>query len=91
MVQVYKGKDGNGPKVAVAALSLAIHKNECFGLLGPNGAGKTTTIKVPCPAVPCQMISSLISQLTAAFPAPSGVRVPIQTRLNGLSTAWLNA
>ena len=46
ILQVYKGKDGNGPKVAVAGLSLAIHKKECFGLLGPNGAGKTTTIKV---------------------------------------------
>ena len=45
-VQVYKGKDGNGLKVAVAALSLAIHNKECFGLLGPNGAGKTTTLKV---------------------------------------------
>lgn len=46
LVQVYKGKDGNSAKVAVAGLSLAIHKHECFGLLGPNGAGKTTTIKV---------------------------------------------
>ena len=45
-MQVYKGKDGNGPKVAVAGLSLGIHRQECFGLLGPNGAGKTTTIKV---------------------------------------------
>lgn len=52
LLQVYKGKDGNGPKVAVAGLSLAINRQECFGLLGPNGAGKTTTIKVfalhPC-------------------------------------------
>ena len=46
MVQVYRGKDGNSPKVAVAGLSLAINRQECFGLLGPNGAGKTTTIKV---------------------------------------------
>ena len=45
-MQVYKGKDGNGPKVAVAGLSLAINRQECFGLLGPNGAGKTTTIRV---------------------------------------------
>lgn len=45
-MQVYKGKDGNGPKIAVAGLSLAINRQECFGLLGPNGAGKTTTIRV---------------------------------------------
>ena len=45
-MQVYKGNDGNGPKVAVAGLSLAINRQECFGLLGPNGAGKTTTIRV---------------------------------------------
>ncbi|DBA85809.1 TPA: hypothetical protein ACH3X1_005361 [Trebouxia sp. C0004] len=44
--KVYKGKDGNGPKVAVAGLSLVINSKECFGLLGPNGAGKTTTIKM---------------------------------------------
>ena len=48
-MQVYKGKDGNGPKVAVAGLSLAINRQECFGLLGPNGAGKTTTIRVSSP------------------------------------------
>ena len=45
-MQVYKGKDGKGPKVAVGGLSLAINRQECFGLLGPNGAGKTTTIRV---------------------------------------------
>ena len=44
--KVYRGKDGNKAKVAVAGLSLGINKQECFGLLGPNGAGKTTTIKV---------------------------------------------
>ncbi|DBA88861.1 TPA: hypothetical protein ACH3X2_000106 [Trebouxia sp. C0005] len=44
--KVYKGKDGNGPKIAVAGLSLAINRQECFGLLGPNGAGKTTTIRM---------------------------------------------
>lgn len=45
-LQVYKGKDGNSARAAVAGLSLAIHRHECFGLLGPNGAGKTTTVKV---------------------------------------------
>lgn len=44
--KVYPGKDGNAPKVAVAGLSLAIRRSECFGLLGPNGAGKTTTIRM---------------------------------------------
>ena len=33
-------------QVAVADLSLAIPRCECFGLLGPNGAGKTTTIRM---------------------------------------------
>ena len=32
-------------QVAVADLSLAVPRCECFGLLGPNGAGKTTTIR----------------------------------------------
>jgi ABC-type multidrug transport system ATPase subunit len=32
--------------VAVADLSLAIPRYECFGLLGPNGAGKTTTLRM---------------------------------------------
>lgn len=45
-LQVYKGKDGNSARAAVAGLSLAINQHECFGLLGPNGAGKTTTVKV---------------------------------------------
>jgi ABC-type Na+ transport system ATPase subunit NatA len=33
-------------QVAVAGLSLAIPRYECFGLLGPNGAGKTTTLRM---------------------------------------------
>jgi ABC-2 type transport system ATP-binding protein len=35
-----------GDVVAVAGLSLDVHRGECFGLLGPNGAGKTTTIEI---------------------------------------------
>lgn len=35
-----------GDVVAVAGLSLHVHRGECFGLLGPNGAGKTTTIEI---------------------------------------------
>jgi len=35
-----------GSVVAVADLSLAVRRGECFGLLGPNGAGKTTSIEV---------------------------------------------
>jgi hypothetical protein len=37
--KVYPGRDGEPPKAAVADLSLAISRGECFGLLGPNGAG----------------------------------------------------
>ena len=33
-------------QVAVADLSLAIPRSQCFGLLGPNGAGKTTAIRI---------------------------------------------
>jgi len=35
-----------GPKVAVAALDLAVERGEVFGFLGPNGAGKTTSVKM---------------------------------------------
>jgi ABC-2 type transport system ATP-binding protein len=35
-----------GSVVAVADVTLTVHRGECFGLLGPNGAGKTTTIEI---------------------------------------------
>jgi ABC-2 type transport system ATP-binding protein len=35
-----------GSVVAVADVTLMVHRGECFGLLGPNGAGKTTTIEI---------------------------------------------
>ncbi|KAL4858934.1 ABC transporter A family member 5 [Chlorella vulgaris] len=44
--KVFPSADGNAEKIAVADLSLAIKRCECFGLLGPNGAGKTTTIRM---------------------------------------------
>ncbi|CAI5466132.1 unnamed protein product [Closterium sp. Yama58-4] len=44
MRKVYPGRDGNPPKLAVRAMSLALARGECFGMLGPNGAGKTTCI-----------------------------------------------
>ncbi len=34
-----------GDREAVAGISFALKKGECFGLLGPNGAGKTTTLR----------------------------------------------
>jgi len=37
---------GQGPKVAVRNLSLAVQPGTVFGFLGPNGAGKTTTMNV---------------------------------------------
>ncbi|MDO9602405.1 MAG: ATP-binding cassette domain-containing protein, partial [Rhodocyclaceae bacterium] len=40
--QLCKAYDG---KPAVAGLSFALERGECFGLLGPNGAGKTTTLR----------------------------------------------
>lgn len=39
LVKTYEGK------AAVAGLSFALRRGECFGLLGPNGAGKTTTLR----------------------------------------------
>ena len=42
-----------GSRVAVAEVSFAVRRGECFGFLGPNGAGKTTTIKmITCVATP---------------------------------------
>jgi len=35
-----------GRKLAVADLSLSVHRGEVFGFLGPNGAGKTTSLKM---------------------------------------------
>ena len=37
-----------GPLVAVAGLTMTIHRGEVFGFLGPNGSGKTTTIRMLC-------------------------------------------
>lgn len=69
-MQVYKGKDGNGPKVAVAGLSLAINRQECFGLLGPNGAGKTTTIRVSHPLLTSrQRVPYLVDKTFGKFAA----------------------
>ena len=35
-----------GAKMAVDAVSFAVHRGEVVGLLGPNGAGKTTTLNM---------------------------------------------
>src|SRR5437867_3694582 len=40
------GWPGLPPVIALAGLSLSVHKGEIYGFLGPNGAGKTTTLKV---------------------------------------------
>ena len=37
---------GQGVKVALCGLDLAVYPGEVFGFLGPNGAGKTTTMNV---------------------------------------------
>lgn len=37
---------GQGIKVALKGLNLAVYPGETFGFLGPNGAGKTTTMNV---------------------------------------------
>ena len=35
-----------GRRVAVRALTFAVHRGECLALFGPNGAGKTTLLRV---------------------------------------------
>jgi ABC-2 type transport system ATP-binding protein len=43
----YRSREfGQGAKIAVNGLDLAIQQGEVFGFLGPNGAGKTTTMNV---------------------------------------------
>jgi ABC-2 type transport system ATP-binding protein len=43
----YRSRElGQGIKLAVAGINLAIGEGEVFGFLGPNGAGKTTTMNV---------------------------------------------
>ena len=43
----YRSKEvGQGTKVALQGLNLAVGQGEVFGFLGPNGAGKTTTMNV---------------------------------------------
>lgn len=84
LVQVYKGKDGNAAKVAVAGLSLAINKQECFGLLGPNGAGKTTTIKV------CNVLFLFNNLSTACMghTSPSCAATEVDVRAEATTSAY---
>ena len=35
-----------GPRTAVDAVDLDVHRGEVYGFLGPNGAGKTTTLRM---------------------------------------------
>eukprot|EP00457_Paulinella_chromatophora_P000146 gb/GEZN01000146.1/.p1 GENE.gb/GEZN01000146.1/~~gb/GEZN01000146.1/.p1 ORF type:complete len:2016 (+),score=362.69 gb/GEZN01000146.1/:289-6336(+) len=44
--QVFPGRLGAPPKVAVEDLSFGVAAGECFGFLGINGAGKTTTMEM---------------------------------------------
>ena len=49
----YRSRElGQGTKVAVNDLSLAVVPGEVFGFLGPNGAGKTSTMNVLLGFVP---------------------------------------
>lgn len=51
-VEYRSGEIGQGTKVAVKDLSLAVNPGEVFGFLGPNGAGKTSTMNVLLGFVP---------------------------------------
>jgi len=37
-----------GDTVALAGLTLEVHRGEIFGLIGPDGAGKTTAMRIAC-------------------------------------------
>jgi len=45
VIRVANLKKRYGSTIAVADVSLEIHRGEIFGLIGPNGAGKTTTME----------------------------------------------
>ena len=45
VIRVSNLKKKYGSTVAVAGVSLEIHRGEIFGLIGPNGAGKTTAME----------------------------------------------
>ncbi len=45
VIQVTNLKKRYGATIAVAGVSLEVHRGEIFGLIGPNGAGKTTTME----------------------------------------------
>ncbi len=46
ILEVAAARKDYGAFTAVADVSFAVRRGECFGLLGPNGAGKTTTIRM---------------------------------------------
>jgi len=46
MLQLRGVRKCYGDFIAVADVSLDVHRGEIFGFLGPNGAGKTTTIRM---------------------------------------------